>query len=141
MKTIFILDNDQTLRNDLSKHLSSMGFKPVEFSSVVQMDEVTVKPFAIIFDHENMSAQNSLRDLKRLKRKMRGVAIIHMTKAASLKSESMKVGVYDFIEKNSAALVHLRTTLDRLKTQPSKTNWLTRLFGKKEKTPVLSPII
>lgn len=137
MKTIFILDNDSEQQKLMSQHLNTLGYQVRSVFSSSEFEVLNEKPFMIILD-EKMENQDrsSMQFLKKVSRKMSRVAIVYMMNRPDRKSisDAKKMGAYEVIEKNSAAFVNLRTTLDKLVTTPS--SWITRMFSKKQ-TPNL----
>ena len=135
MKTIFILDADSAQQKQMTTHLTAMGFVARSIFSALEFDTLSEKPFMIILDErlENKD-RSSLQFLKKVHRKMSSVPIIYMMSHPERKTitDAKKTGAYEVIEKNSAAFVNLRTTLDRLMTEPQKSSWLQRLFKKNQ---------
>ena len=134
MKTIFILDSDSSQQNQMHQHLTAMGFAVRSFSSAAEFDEVNQKPFTIILDEkmENLD-RFGMTFLKKIHKKMSRVPVIYMISRTDSKliGDAKKAGAYEVIEKNSAAFVNLRTTLDKLENEPA-TNWFTKIFGKRQ---------
>lgn len=132
MKTIFILDGDFSQRNEMTTHLSSMGFVVRSFSTAAEFENVNEKPFMLILDEtmEN-SDRFAMEFLKKVHKKMSQVPVVYMVNRADKKRihDAKRAGAYDVIEKGPAAFVNLRTTLDRLETQPAS-NWFSRIFRK-----------
>jgi CheY-like chemotaxis protein len=135
MKTIFILDSNSSRQSQMNHHFTAMGFSPRSFSSAAEFESVNGKPFLIILDEKVVNGDKSgLQFLKKVHKKMSGVPIVYMATRVEkrLVSEAKKIGAYEVIEKNSAEFVNLRTTLDKLITDPPKTGWFSRLFVKKQ---------
>lgn len=91
------------------------------------------KPFAVVLDHfyGNGFAKTGLDYLKELKKKNSSIPVIYHTSSTddSIRSEAMKLGAEQFIPKDSASLVRIRTTLDLLHEKNSKKGLLSKLFG------------
>ena len=135
MKTIFILDSDSTQQKLMSQHLTTMGFQVRSVFSAAEFDSLDEKPFMIILDEKmENNDKASMQFLKKVIRKMSRVPVVMMMNRPERKSisDAKKMGVYEVIEKNSAAFVNLRTTLDKLISDPPKTGWLSRIFSKKQ---------
>ena len=133
MKTIFILDSDSAQQKLMTQHLTSMGFGVRSIFSALEFDTVSEKPFMIILDEKMENKEKpGMQFLKKVHRKMSRVPVVYMMNRPERKSisDAKKLGAYEVIEKNSAAFVNLRTTLDKLAESP-KSNWLSRLFAKK----------
>lgn len=134
MKTIFILDSDSAQQKLMTQHLNTLGFAVRSVFSVSEFETLSEKPFVIILDEKMDNKDRSgIEVLRQVIRQMPRVPVIYMMNRPESESIShaQKSGAYEVIEKNSAALVNLRTALDKLATEVPKTGWLTRLFGKK----------
>ena len=135
MKTIFILDSDPEQRNQMSQHLSAMGFRVRSFTTAAEFEASGEKPFMVILDDKMENKDRfSMSFLKKVSRKMSRVPVVYMITRTDTKltTDAMKNGAYHVIEKNSAAFVNLRTTLDKLASVPAKSNWFSRIFSKKQ---------
>ena len=119
----------------MSQHLTAMGFEVRSFLTAAEFEVVSEKPFMIILDEklENKD-RSSMEFLKKVCKKMSRTPVVYMVirPDRTLISDAKNAGAYEVIEKNSAAFVNLRTTLDKLTNDPVKSNWLSRLFGKKQ---------
>jgi DNA-binding NtrC family response regulator len=126
----------------MNHHLNQLGFAVRSVFSVAEFESINEKPFMIILDEKMESEDRSgMKFLKWVNRKMSGVPVVYMVdKVEKSVDEAMKHGAYNVIEKNSAAFVNLRTTLDKLTTDPPKTSWFSKLFAKKptQHLPALS---
>lgn len=134
MKTIFILDDNPVQQKQMNQHFTSMGFAVRSFSTAAEFEAMNDKPYMIILDDRMDNKEKSgLMFLKKVKRKMSGVPVVYMVSRLERKilSDGTKIGAYDVIEKNTAAFVNLRTTLDKLESEPVKQSWFSRLFAKK----------
>lgn len=135
MKTIFILDNDSAQQQLMNQHLTLMGFQVRSVLTALEFDSMNEKPFMIILD-EKMDNKDklSMQFLKKVHRKMSRVPVVYMMNRPERKSisDAKKMGAYEVIEKNSAAFVNLRTTLDKLTVESPKSNWLSRLLTRKD---------
>lgn len=88
------------------------------------------KPFAIVLDHFFPGTKTGFDYLGVLKRKARSTPVIYYTASedASIRTEALRLGVTDFIIKDSASLVRLRTALDLIGSKKNK-GFFSRLFG------------
>lgn len=132
MKTIFILDNNSSQQNEMTQHLVAMGFAVRSFLNAAEFDGVNEKPFTIILDEKMENYDRFyMQYLKNVRKKMSRVPVIYMVSRSDKKRthDAKKAGAYEVIEKGAATFVNLRTTLDKLKTEPAS-NWLTRIFRK-----------
>lgn len=76
------------------------------------------KPFAVVLDHffADKNGKTGLYYLKVLKKKYSSIPIIYYTTLddKTVRADAMALGAEQYIIKNSASLVRLRTTLDLL---------------------------
>ena len=91
------------------------------------------KPFAIVLDHffGDRAVKTGLDCLRELKKHHSSIPVIYYTTLndATIQAEVMRLGVEQFISKDSASLVRLRTALDLLQEKFSKKGFLKKLFG------------
>ena len=91
------------------------------------------KPFAIVLDHFFSDKANitGLDYLRELKEKHPKIPVIYYTSANddAIRAEVMHIGVEQYIHKDSASLVRLRTALDILHEKASKKGFFSKLFG------------
>lgn len=142
MKTIFILDSDSAQQKLMTQHLTALGFAVRSVFSASEFETLSEKPFMVILDEKMENKDKSgLLFLKKVHRRMR-VPVVYMMSRPDRKSiaDAKKTGAYEVIEKNSAAFVNLRTTIDKLNSEPPKSNWFVRIFSKKQSNdlPALS---
>lgn len=133
MKTIFILDTNSDRQNQMNHNLTAMGFAVISFRTLAEMNAVNDKPFLLILDEKMENGEKSgLQVLKKVRKKMSGVPVVYMISRLdqNLVADAMKLGAYEVIEKNPAEFVNLRTTLDRIVSDPPKSGWFSRLFAK-----------
>jgi DNA-binding NtrC family response regulator len=132
MKTIFILDGNFSHQNEMTEHLTAMGFAVRSFLTADEFENVNEKPFAILLD-ENMENKDrfTMQFLKHVRKRMSRVPVVYMVSITDKKriQDAKKAGAYEVIEKSPAVFVNLRTTLDRLESEPSA-SWFKRLFRK-----------
>jgi DNA-binding NtrC family response regulator len=130
-KVVCVIDDDSAFQKMMNQHLTSMGFIVRSFFSGRELEMINEKPFAILLDHYLDGEENGLDILKKLKSKMPKVPVIYMTSDRSheLKNNARKSGVFEYIEKSPASLVHLRTALDRIATGAHEKNWFQKIFS------------
>ena len=135
MKTVCVIDDDAAFQKMMNHHLTNMGFVVRSVFSGREMDHIQERPFAVLLDHFlEDDEEDGLGILQRLRRRHPGVPVIYMTSHADskVKDAARQSGVFDFIEKNPASLVRLRSALDAIAIRQEKSSWLDRLFGKRE---------
>jgi DNA-binding NtrC family response regulator len=135
MKTVCVIDDDAAFQKMMNHHLTNMGFVVRSIFSGREMDHIQEQPFAVLLDHFlEEEDDDGLGLLRKLKTRYPDVAVIYMTSHADarVRDAARKSGVFDFIEKNPASLVRLRSALDAIALRQEKSNWFTRIFGKRD---------
>jgi DNA-binding NarL/FixJ family response regulator len=92
------------------------------------------KPFAIVLDHffGDKSTKTGLHYLRDLRKKYASIPVIYYTTLddESVRREVMGLGVVQYIIKDSASLVRLRSALDELLSKSGKKGFLQKMFGR-----------
>ncbi|MBL7873251.1 MAG: response regulator [Cyclobacteriaceae bacterium] len=136
-KLVFIIDDDPVYLNFMKGHFKQMAeFETQVFLSgkdaIKALDET--KPYLIILDHLflNDPDNTGLEYLKQIRKKASRVPVIYITAVNEqiLRKQVAKKKVLDYILKDDAFLIHLRTAMDTLTDQPKKKGLLKKLFGK-----------
>jgi CheY-like chemotaxis protein len=135
---VFIVEDSPVQQKMLQVHfeetLGSYAVKtftdPDELFS--HLDE---KPFAVVLDHffENKRNKTGLHYLKELRKNFPSIPVIYYTTLndSEIKKQVLALGAEDYIIKDSAVFVRLRTALDLLHEKISKQKgFFQRLFGK-----------
>jgi CheY-like chemotaxis protein len=135
-KLVFIVEDNLVQQKMLQVHFEQLGNYTVRVFTnpddmFAHLDE---NPFAIVLDHffsnkGNVTGLDYLRDLKENHSK---IPVIYYTSANDdlVRAEVMKVGVEQYIVKDSASLVRLRTALDLLHEKSNKKGFFKKLFKK-----------
>jgi len=135
-KLVFIVDDDPVYLKFMNGHFKQMSEYQTEvFQSGAEalkaLDQA--KPYLIILDHIflNDPDRTGLDYLKEIRKKNSKVPVIYITAINEdiLRSKAKKMKVIDYILKDDAFLIHLRTALDKLAAPPKK-NLLTKIFSK-----------
>lgn len=135
-KLVFIIEDDLTQQKILQVHFEqALGSYTVRCFAdpeemIAHLDE---KPFAIVLDHFfNHQTKTGLDYLAFLRKKHSSLPIIYHTSSIddSIKEKVMKMGAIQFIHKDSASLVRLRTALDTIHEKENKKGFFAGLFGK-----------
>lgn len=135
-KLVFIIEDDLAQQKMLQVHFEeALGSYQVRcFSNPEQMlPHLSEKPFAIVLDHFfNDQTKTGLDYLTLLKKKYPSIPIIYHTTLndESVKAQAMKGGAFQYILKDSASLVRLRTALDAIHEKEGKKGFLAGLFKK-----------
>ncbi|CAN5399995.1 hypothetical protein BH10BAC4_BH10BAC4_02760 [soil metagenome] len=130
---VFIVEDNPVHQKMLQVHFEEMlgNYSVKTFDSPDTMfAHLKEKPFAIVLDHffGDKSNKTGLHYLKELKKSYSSIPVIYYTTLNDLavKQQIMAMGVYEFIIKDSASLVRLRTALDLLHNK--KKGFFSRLF-------------
>lgn len=134
-KLVFIVEDDVVQQKMLQHHFEEMLGNYVVKTFVDPKDmlaHLKEKPFAIVLDHffSNKSEKTGLDYLKELKKNHSSIPVIYYTTLNDdeVRAKVIDLGVEDYIIKDSASLVRLRTALDSLNTK--KPSLFSRLFGR-----------
>jgi CheY-like chemotaxis protein len=136
-KLVYVVEDNLVQQKMLQVHFEQMlGDYSVKVFSDPEdmMTHIQEKPFAIVLDHffSEKIKKTGLDYLKDIRKKHGSQPVIYYTSSedAALRDQVLKLGVEDFIIKNSASLVKLRTTLDLLNEKTSKKGLFKRLLRK-----------
>lgn len=136
-KLVFIVEDNIMQQKVLQMHFEQMlgNYEVKTFTDPQLMfAHLNEKPFAIVLDHYfgKDDPKTGLDYLKELRKKYKSLPVIYYTSVEdeSVREKVMKLGVEDFITKNSASLVRLRTALDILNEKKSKKGIFKRLLGR-----------
>jgi len=131
-KLAFVVDDDPIYQQFMQEHMKNLGYRVLSFFNGQSCVEgLHQNPDLIILDHQLGREENGLdvlRDIKRVKPK---IPVIYLSAQNDLSAavQALKFGSFDYIEKNSAAYVRLRTTVDRLH-EKQNSGTLKQLFKK-----------
>jgi DNA-binding NarL/FixJ family response regulator len=136
-KLVFIIDDDPIYLNFMKGHFKQMAeYETQVFLSGKEAINAldTVKPYLIILDHLflNDPDNTGLEYLKEIRKKTSKIPVIYITSINEqvLKKAAAKFKVIDYIVKDDAFLIHLRTAMDKLIAQPKKKSLLKKIFSK-----------
>jgi DNA-binding NarL/FixJ family response regulator len=136
-KLVFIIDDDPIYLNFMKGHFKQMAeYETQVFLSGKEAIKAldTVKPYLIILDHLflNDPDNTGLEYLKEIRKKTSKIPVIYITSINEqvLKKATAKFKVIDYIVKDDAFLIHLRTAMDKLIAQPKKKSLLKKIFSK-----------
>lgn len=136
-KLVFIIDDDPIYLNFMKSHFKQMAeFETKVFPSgkdaIKALDDE--KPYLIILDHLflNDPDNTGLEYLKEIRKKISRVPVIYITAINEdvLRKQVAKMKVHDYIVKDDAFLIHLRTAMDKLVEKPKKKGFLGKIFSK-----------
>jgi CheY-like chemotaxis protein len=136
-KLVFVVEDNLVQQKILKVHFEEMlgDYMVQTFEEPEQMFEhMKEKPFAVVLDHffQNKQQKTGLDYLKLMRKNFSSVPVIYYTSLddANIREEVLSLGAEDYILKNSASLVRLRTALDVLHEKSEKKGFFKRLFGK-----------
>jgi DNA-binding NtrC family response regulator len=132
---VFIVEDDLVQQKMLQVHFEEMlgNYTVRTFANPEDMFEhLKDKPFAVVLDHffADRNAKTGLHYLKEMKKSHPSIPVIYYTTLEddAIRAEVMELGAEQYIIKNSASLVRLRTALDVLHEKLSKKGFLKNLF-------------
>lgn len=135
-KVVFVVEDDPVQQKMLQVHFEQLqgNYQVKTYADPKDMMlHLSEKPFAIVLDHFFADKQKTGLDyLAELRKSHRHLPVIYYT---TLNDESVKkkvadLGAEEYIIKDSASLVRLRTALDALNAKSKKKGIFGRLFGK-----------
>ena len=134
---VYIVEDNLVQQKMLQVHFEEMlgNYTVRTFANPDDMfAHLNEKPFAIVLDHffsdkRNVTGLDYLRDLKE---NHPNIPVIYYTSANddAVRAAVEKIGVEQYIHKDSASLVRLRTALDILHEKAKKKGFFKKLFGK-----------
>lgn len=134
-KLVFIVEDDLVQQKMLQHHFEELlgNYVVKTFTDPKDMfAHLKDKPFAIVLDHffSNKSDKTGLDYLKELKKSHASIPVIYYTTLNddAVRAKVMALGAEEYIIKDSASLVRLRTALDSVSTK--KSSLFSRLFGR-----------
>jgi len=132
---VFIVEDDPVQQKMLKVHFEEMlgNYQVKTFDSPEDlMENLKHKPFAIVLDHffGDKSPKTGLDYFREIRGKKYKTPVIYYTTLddEKVREEVMNLGAENYIIKDSASLVRLRTALDLLH-EKSKKGFFGRLFG------------
>ena len=136
-KLVFIIDEDPVYLKFMNGHFRQMDEYQTQIfqtgsEALKALDQT--QPYLIILDHIflNDPDQTGLEYLQAIRKKNSKVPVIYITAVDEeiIRSKTKKLKVIDYLIKDDAFLVHLRTALDKLNSKPESKGLLKKLFGK-----------
>ncbi|HEY0655817.1 MAG TPA: response regulator [Chryseosolibacter sp.] len=133
-KLVFIIEDSPIQQKMLRVHFEEMlgNYEVKTFADPDDMFEhIKDKPFAIVLDHffNDKKEKNGLDYLREIRKKHKSIPVIYYTSLddEKIRTEVLALGAEEFIIKNSASLVRLRTALDAIHSR--KRSFFTKIFG------------
>lgn len=134
-KLVFIVEDNLLQQKMLKLHFENHfeEYDVLTFNNPEEMmARIEEKPYAVILDHLfGNDIKTGLDYLKLLRKDHKNIPVIYYTTLddRALREEVLSMGAEQFIIKNSASLVYLRTALDLLHEKRQKKSFFKRLFG------------
>lgn len=138
MKNLVFVVEDNPVQQKMLKFHFEQSLGEYEVQAFTHPDEMMgrlmEKPFAVVLDHffGDNSAKTGLDYLKNIKKKS-SVPVIYYTTTTDevVKKQALKFGATEFITKDAASLVRLRTVLDLIHERKlKKKGLLSKLFNR-----------
>ena len=137
-KLVFIVEDNPVQQKLLQVHFEEMlgNYTVKTFSKPDDMfAHLIEKPFAVVLDHffPDKPGKTGLHYLKDLRKNHPSMPVIYYTTLDDdlVRGEVMAMGAEDYIVKNSASLVRLRTALDQIHEKSAKKKgFLNKIFGR-----------
>ena len=136
-KLVFIVEDNPIQQKMLQVHFEEMLGNYTVRTFVYPEDmfaHLKEKPFAIVLDHFFPGRKETgLDHLKMLRKNHSAIPVIYYTTLDDnvTREQVMALGAEQYIVKNSASLVRLRTALDLLNEKISRKGFLKKLFKRK----------
>ncbi len=132
---VFVVEDNLTQQKMLQVHFEQMGNYEVRTFAdpKAMLPHLDEKPFAVVLDHFFEDKEKTGLDyLKVLRKSHRQVPVIYHTTLddQQVREKALELGAVEYIVKDSASLVRLRTALDNLQKKKNQKGFFGRLFGK-----------
>lgn len=135
-KLVFVVEDNPVQQKMLQVHFEQMlgDYTVRTFADPEDMlTHLKEKPFTVVLDHffDDRNAKTGLHYLKHLRKNFPSIPVIYYTTLddAAVRSDVMSLGAEQYIIKDSASLVRLRTALDSIVEKDSNKGFFSRLFG------------
>jgi len=136
-KLVFIVEDNPVEQKLLQVHFEqTLGNYTVRtFNHPAEMlAHLKEKPFAMVLDHffGDKEGRTGLDYLKEIRKNHSSIPVIYYTtlEDEGVRAEVMSLGAEQYIIKNSASLVRLRTALDVLHDKMAKKGFFQKLFNR-----------
>lgn len=128
-KIAFVVDDDMIYQQFMKEHMKNLGYRVLSFfSGQACIAQLHQNPDLIILDHQLDENENGLEVLQKIKQVKPKIPVIYLSAQDDMATavQALHFGSFDYIEKNSAAYVRLRTTVDKIEAW-RKNSFLTKL--------------
>ncbi|MCA4893767.1 MAG: response regulator [Cytophagales bacterium] len=117
MKTAFVIDDNLSYQKIISAHLNQLGFEVKSFLSAKEcLSHLKDAPHLILLNQHLGDNELGLDYIKEIKEKSNEAPIVFLSADNDVYTvtKALKMGAFDYIEKNGSALVRLRTAIDNI---------------------------
>lgn len=132
---VFVVEDNPVQQKMLRVHFEEMlgNYTVNAFNDPQEMlKHLKSKPFAIVLDHffGDKTSKTGLDYLQELKKTNPSIPVIYYTtlQDQNIRNKVMQLGAEEYIVKDSASLVRLRTALDALHKKKTSKNFFKKLF-------------
>lgn len=117
MKLAYFIDTSASYQEMIRQQMLQLGFEVRSFISVNDYLRATEKkPDLILLSQQLKNNEKGIDYLRQVQHKNKNVPVVMLSNEGDVYtgSEALKMGVMDYIEKNGAVLVRLRTAIDNI---------------------------
>ena len=131
---VYVVEDNPVQQKMLQVHFEQMlgNYSVQTFSNPAEMlGHMKNKPFAIVLDHFfGEKGKTGLDYLRELRKSNNSVPVIYYTTLNDdkVRKEVLELGAEEYIIKDSASLVRLRTALDAIHSKLSRKGFFKKLF-------------
>jgi DNA-binding NtrC family response regulator len=117
MKLAYLVDASASYRDLIQNHLQQLGFEVRSFVSAADcLRSVEKKPDLILLSQQLKGNEKGIDYLRQFQNQIKNVPVVMLSNEGDVYTgvEALKMGALDYIEKNGALLVRLRTAIDNI---------------------------
>lgn len=113
----YVVEGDTSFQQTLQQHLQQFGYEVVCFTSARKCLEAPGrKPALVLLSQQLEHGEQGIDFVAEFRKKAKRTPLVMLAAAGDVYTgaRALELGAFDYIEKNGAALVRLRTTLDNI---------------------------
>lgn len=135
MKTAYLVDDNEFYHKMLEAHFRQMGYAVRSFFTVKECyDNLRDNPYVILLDENLGDGERGTDYIQKLKKKAPHIPIVLLSgnDDSYTVAKALKLGAFDYIEKNNAALVRLRAVMDSIpafRKSRNQAKWIKIAIG------------
>jgi len=117
MKLVYVVDDSVFYQKIIQAYLNQMGYDVKTFISAKEcLAELYLRPDLILLDQHLGEKEKGLDYLRKIKFRAPFIPIVFLSGDGDKETiaKAMRMGAFEYILKNEASLVRLRTTLDKV---------------------------